>query len=105
MNSKRPGAYSGQVRRHMAIIIRAETRNRAPWLIRACFRRLTASVLSAFLTGGTLFHGCTAVVRVPGVNVDVNDQGVFVDLLGGWVSVTDDEVHVDLPGILVDVQG
>ncbi len=54
---------------------------------------------------GCLFTTCSAQVRVPFVDVDVSQRGVFVDILGGHVSVTPGQVLVDLPGVNVDIHG
>ena len=62
-------------------------------------------VVSAGFLGAALFSGCTALVRVPGGNIDVSDEGVFIDLLGATVSVTDDRVLINVPCVEVDVHG
>ena len=52
---------------------------------------------------GVLFSSCTALVKVPGGHVDVNEAGVLVDLPGVFVNVTDDRVFVDVPFVEVEV--
>lgn len=54
---------------------------------------------------GTLLPSCNALVRVPGGRLDVNSDGVFVNLLGALVRVTDNRVLIDVPGVHVDVRG
>ena len=65
--------------------------------------RKAGRLVTAALVGGMLFSGCTTLVKIPGGNVDVSDDGVFVDFLGLSISVTDDHVLVNLPGIDVEV--
>ena len=56
------------------------------------------------LLGGTMFAGCNTLIDFPGGVVDVNDDGVFVKILGFQVDVTDDRVFVDIPGVEVTVR-
>ncbi len=57
----------------------------------------------ASLLGGAMFAGCNTLIDCPGGVVDVNDDGVFVKILGFQVDVTDDQVFVDIPGFEVTV--
>ena len=58
----------------------------------------------ASLLGGVLFAGCNTLIDFPGGVVDVNDDGVFVKILGFQVDVTGDRVFVDVPGVEVTVR-
>lgn len=66
-------------------------------------KRVVGRLVSLGVAGGALLSGCAAYVNVPGTRVDVSPAGVFVDVLGAIVRVTDDLVHIDVPRLDIDI--
>ena len=67
--------------------------------------RMVAGMMSAAWLGGTLFGGCSALIHVPGLEVDVSDDSVFVDVFGISVDVDGDRIAIEVPNFVFDIVG
>jgi len=72
-------------------------------VFRTAWKRIAAATIAAGWITGTAFSGCTALVRVPTGQLDVSDEGVFIDFPGALVSVTHQRITIDLLGIEVEL--
>lgn len=65
-------------------------------------KRVAAACLAAGWLTGAVFSGCTTFVRLPTGRIDVSEDGVFIDFPGALVTVTHEQIVVDLLGLEVE---
>ena len=65
-------------------------------------KRVAAAFLAAGWLTGAVFSGCTTLVRLPTGQIDVSEDGVSIDFPGALVTVSHEQIVVDLLGLEVE---